>query len=196
MEIIKEESLDDLTLVRKAQSGDSVSVEILLKRYQGMARAKARKYFLTDGTFEDLYQEGLLGIFKAIQDFNSDKNDNFPGFVSVCVGRKIIDAIRTSTREKHKMLSNAVSIYSLDENIADNYSGDPLSQYTVIENTENFYEKLSCLLKPAQLKILKFYLEGYSYNEIAGKMDLPVKKIDNTLHAVKIKIKKNKDIFD
>jgi len=190
------EDLDDITLVIKAQNGDNVSMEILLKRYQGLARSKSRKFFLTDGTNEDLYQEGLLGVFKAIQDFDSTKNDNFTGFVALCVSRKIIDAIRTSTREKHKMLNDAISIYALDDNFSNKYNDDPINKYTVFESTEEFYNKLDSLIKPIQLKILKLYLDGYSYNEIAEKMEMPVKKIDNSLNAVKIKIKKNKDIFD
>jgi RNA polymerase sporulation-specific sigma factor len=189
------EILDDLTLVKQAQNGDNRSMEILMLRYRGLARSKARKYFLIDGTYDDLCQEGLMGVFKAIRDFDSNKNDNFTSFASMCVSSQIMDAIRTSSRGKHKLLNDAVSIYDIDENIPDKDYIDPLNQYTITETTEDFYEKLKSLIKPAQLEILKYYLDGYAYTEISQKLNMPLKKIDNTLQSIRIKIKNNKDLF-
>lgn len=192
---MEKQALDDITLVREAQKGDNVSMEVLMLRYRGLVRSKARKYFLTDGTFDDLVQEGLIGVFKAIRDFDEKKNDNFTSFASMCVASQITDAIRTSSRGKHKMLNDAVSLQDLDENIPDNSNSDPINYYTMLENTENFYEKLKNLVKPSQLAVLKFYLDGYAYTEISEKLDMPLKKIDNILHTVRVKIKNNKELF-
>lgn len=189
------QALDDITLVKQAQNGDNVSMEILMLRYKGLARSRARKYFLTDGTFDDLCQEGLIGVFKAVRDFDISKNDNFTSFASMCVSSQIMDAIRTSSRGKHKLLNDAVSLCDLDENIPDSNNIDPINQYTMLENTEDFYEKLAKLVKPAQLSVLKYYLDGYAYTEISDKLNIPLKKIDNTLQSIRVKIKNNKELF-
>lgn len=192
---MQKQELDDLTLVKQAQNGDTHSMEILIMRYRGLARSKARKYFLTDGTFDDLLQEGLLGVFKAIRDFDARKNDNFTSFASLCVSSQITDAVRASSRGKHRPLNDAVSLNDLDENIPDTHSADPINFYTMLEDTERFYAKLKHLVKPAQLEVLKYYLEGYAYLEISEKLDMPIKKIDNILHTVKVKIRNNKELF-
>jgi RNA polymerase sporulation-specific sigma factor len=112
---MNKQELDDLILVKQAQEGDTGSMEILLKRYRGLVRSKARRYFLTYGTFDDLLQEGLLGVVKAIRNFDEKKNDNFTSFASICVSSQILDAIRASSRAKHKALNEAVSFSDLDE---------------------------------------------------------------------------------
>ncbi len=189
------ESLDDITLVKKAQKGDAASMEVLILRYRGLARSKARKFFLTDGTFDDLFQEGLIGVLKAIRDFDEKKNDNFTSFAAMCVSSRITDAIRMSTREKHRALTDAVSLSDVDENIPDKSKSDPIDYYTMLEDTESFYDKLKNLVKPQQMAVLKYYLEGYAYTEISERLNMPIKKIDNILHAVKVKIKNNKELF-
>jgi RNA polymerase sporulation-specific sigma factor len=192
---MEKQEIDDLTLVKQAQNGDTGSMEILMMRYRGLARSKARKYFLTNGTFDDLLQEGLLGVFKAVRDFDEKKNDNFTSFASLCVSSQITDAVRASSRGKHRPLNDAVSLNDLDENIPDTNSADPINCYTMLEDTESFYEKLHHLIKPAQLAVLKYYLEGYAYTEISEKLDMPIKKIDNILHTVKVKIRNNQNLF-
>jgi RNA polymerase sporulation-specific sigma factor len=192
---MEKQELDDITLVKQAQQGDTGSMEILMLRYRGLARSKARKYFLTDGTFDDLLQEGLLGVFKAIRDFDDKKNDNFTSFASLCVSSQITDAVRASSRGKHRPLNDAVSFSDLDENIPDANYTDPINYYTMLEDTERFYDRLKHLVKPAQLAVLKYYLEGYAYLEISEKLDMPLKKIDNILHTVKVKIRNNKELF-
>ncbi|HKL73881.1 MAG TPA: sigma-70 family RNA polymerase sigma factor [Clostridia bacterium] len=192
---MEKQALDDLTLVKQAQQGDTASMEVLILRYRGLARSKARKFFLANGTFDDLLQEGLLGVFKAIRDFDEKKNDNFTSFAAMCVSSQITDAIRTSSRGKHKALNDALSLSDIDENIPDSNNSDPLDYYTMLENTENFYEKLKNLVKPAQLTVLKYYLDGYAYTEISQKLNMPLKKIDNILHSIRLKIKNNKELF-
>lgn len=194
-QLIKKAELDDLTLVDQAQKGDHDSMEIMMHRYKNLAKSKARKYFLISGSLDDLWQEGLLGVFKAVRDFDAAKNDNFTSFASMCVISQITDAIRTASRGKHRLLNDAVSIDDLDENLPDSNNIDPINRYTVLESTDRFYKKLETIIKPSQMAVLKFYLEGYAYSEISEKTGLPVKKIDNTLQAVRVKIKKHKDLF-
>lgn len=186
----------ELELVIKAQNGDAYSMEILIAKYIWLARSKARKYFLASGGYDDLLQEGLMGIFKAIRDFNPEKNDNLTAFMSMCIGSQIKDAIRSSSRSKHRLLNDAVSIDALDSNLPNDLVYDPIHNYIEREGVENFYRKMETLFKPVQLKVLKYYLEGYTYTEIAELTSMPVKKVDNTLHLIKSKIKKNKELFE
>ncbi len=186
----------ELDLVKKAQTGDSESMEALIARYMWIARSKARKYFLVSGSYDDLLQEGLMGIFKGIRDYDPEKNDNLSAFISMCVGSQIKDAIRSSSRAKHKLLNDAVSLDGLDNNLPSEFIYDPVHNYIEREGVDSFYQKMSQLFKPEQLKILKYYFEGYTYTEISDLTGIPVKKVDNTLHQIKTKIKKNKDLFE
>lgn len=185
----------ELELVKKAQNGDSVSMEALIFKYMWLARSKARKYFLVSGGYDDLLQEGLMGIFKAIRDFNPSKNESLTAFISMCIGSQIKDAIRSSSREKHRYLNDAVSLSSLDENVPPEYIFDPIHSFIDKEGVESFYKKLNTLFAPSQMEVLKYYLEGYTYSEIADMVKMSSKKVDNTLHAIKTKIKKNKELF-
>lgn len=191
----EKQNANDLELVKKAKNGDIEAQEALLVRYAWIARSKARNYFLEGGTRDDLAQEGMLGIWKAIRDFDVNKNDNFVTFVNMCVGSQIKDALRTHNRNKHKPLNGAVSLTAVDDNIAPEYVSDPIGTYIEREGTESFYGKLNALFTEQQLTVLKYYFEGYTYSEIAALTGLPTKKVDNILLAIKTKIKKNKELF-
>lgn len=191
----EKQNANDLELVKKAQNGDIEAQEALLVRYAWIARSKARNYFLEGGTRDDLAQEGMLGIWKAIRDFDVNKNDNFVTFVNMCMGSQIKDALRTHNRNKHKPLNGAVSLTAVDDNIAPEYVSDPIGTYIEREGTESFYGKLNALFTEQQLTVLKYYFEGYTYSEIAALTGLPTKKVDNILLAIKTKIKKNKELF-
>lgn len=191
----EKQNANDLELVKKAQNGDIEAQEALLVRYAWIARSKARNYFLEGGTRDDLAQEGMLGIWKAIRDFDVNKNDNFVTFVNMCVGSQIKDALRTHNRNKHKPLNGAVSLTAVDDNIAPEYVSDPIGTYIEREGMESFYGKLNALFTEQQLTVLKYYFEGYTYSEIAALTGLPTKKVDNILLAIKTKIKKNKELF-
>lgn len=191
----EKQNANDLELVKKAQNGDIEAQEALLVRYAWIARSKARNYFLEGGTRDDLAQEGMLGIWKAIRDFDVNKNDNFVTFVNMCVGSQIKDALRTHNRNKHKPLNGAVSLTAVDDNIAPEYVSDPIGTYIEREGTESFYGKLNALFTEQQLTVLKYYFEGYTYSEIAALTGLSTKKVDNILLAIKTKIKKNKELF-
>lgn len=194
----------DLALVQKAQEGDALSMETLIGKYMWLARSKARKYFLISGGYDDLLQEGLMGIFKAIRCYDYDKNQSLKAFISMCISSQIKDAIRASTRIKHKVLNEAVSLTAFDDDLPPNNPlqkslpfdhVDPIHNFIEREGEELFYSKLNKLFNAMQLDILKYYLEGYTYSEIAKLVNLTPKKIDNTLHSIKNKIKKNKDMF-
>lgn len=191
----EEEKSFDIELVKKAQKGDLDAQETLIARYAWLARSKARNYFLEGGTQEDLAQEGMLGIWKAIRDFNPDVSDSFVSFASMCISSQIKDALRSYNRNKHKILNEAVSLTSFDENIPPEYVTDPINNYVEKEGKDNFYKKLESICNAQQLTVLKYYFEGYTYSEIANMVDIPVKKVDNILLAIKTKIKKNKDLF-
>ena len=194
-ETAHEESNEDYALVLRAQNGDSLAMEALIKKYMWLARSIARKYFLSNGGYDDLLQEGLMGLFHAVRNFDPQKNDNLVGFMSMCISSAIKDAVRSSARIKNRILSEATTLENFDQNVPIEYVYDPVHNYIEREGVENFYVKMNELFKPFQLTVLKYYLEGYTYVEIAEIMELPVKKIDNTLHQIKTKIKKNRDLF-
>lgn len=195
-ENVNGETTPDIELVKEAQSGDSQAMEALITKYMWLARSKARKYFLASGGYDDLLQEGLMGIFKAIRDFDPTKNDNLTAFMSMCINSQIKDAIRASSRTKHRILNEAVSIESLDNNLPSEFIYDPIHNYIEREGVESFYSKLATLIKEEQITVLKYYLEGYTYTEIAALTGMPTKKVDNTLHNIKNKIKKNRELFN
>ena len=188
-------SPEDYALVERAQAGDSVAMEALIKKYMWLARSIARKFFLNDGGYDDLLQEGLMGLFHAVRNFDAKKNDNLVGFMAMCIGSAIKDAVRSSSRVKNRILSEATTLEALDQNVPVEYVYDPVHNYIEREGADHFYEKMNELFKPFQLTVLRYYLEGYTYVEIAEMLDQPVKKIDNTLHQIKVKIRKNKDLF-
>ena len=192
---MEERNSEDLELVKKAQKGDLNAQEALILRYSWIARSKARNYFLEGGSRDDLVQEGMIGIWKAIRDFDINKNDNFIAFMNMCVSSQIKDALRTHNRAKNKVLNDAVSLNAFDENISPEYVGDPIGNYIEKEGIDGFYEKLATICTKEQTDVLKYYFEGYTYSEIASIMELPVKKIDNIIFSVKTKIKKNKELF-
>lgn len=186
----------ELELVQKAKAGDADSMEALISRYMWIARSKARKYFLASGSYDDLLQEGLMGVFKGIRDYDPEKNDSLSAFISMCVGNQIKDAVRSASRAKHRSLNDAVSLDGLDNNLPSEYVYDPVHNFIEREGVESFYRKMERLFKPEQILILRYYFEGYTYIEIAELTGIPVKKVDNTLHQIKTKIKKNEELFE
>lgn len=191
-------------LVELAKRGDENAMEALIKKYMWLPRSIARKYFLSSGSYDDLLQEGLIGLFKGIHDFDPEINGNLTGFLSMCIGSEIKDAVRRSTRKKQKLLSDASPIDDFDRNILSGYIDknvqseyiyDPVHNYIEREGVENFYKKLENLFEPSKIEILKYYLDGYTYVEISDITDNNVKKIDNILTQIKKKIKKNEELF-
>jgi RNA polymerase sporulation-specific sigma factor len=195
-----ERELEDLQLVLKARNGDTAAMDGLIRRYTGFVRLKASSYFLAGGDSEDLIQEGLIGLYKAVRDFRSDKETSFRSFAELCITRQIITAIKTATRFKHSPLNTYVSFSQTpagQEGDGDCTLGDALPGPGVDEpsvcviSTEELQSLVFCLgtgLSKLEADALKLYLEGSSYEEMAERLDVDTKTIDNALQRVKRKI--------
>jgi RNA polymerase sporulation-specific sigma factor len=200
-----ERELEDLQLVIRARSGDSRSMDTLIRRYTGFVRLKASSYFLAGGDSEDLIQEGLIGLYKAVRDFRSDKETSFRSFAELCITRQIITAIKTATRFKHAPLNQYVSFSQTpagQESEGDCTLGDALPGSMVDEpsivviSTEELQSLVFCLgtgLSKLEADALRLYLEGSSYEEMADELSVDTKTIDNALQRVKRKIQQHQD---
>ncbi len=199
-EAIESYELTDEAIVEAAKDGDIDALEYLIRKYKNFVRAKARSYFLIGADREDIIQEGMIGLYKAIRDYRSDKLASFRVFAELCITRQIITAIKTATRQKHIPLNSYISlnkpIYDeeSDRTLLDVISGhkitDPeelvISREELIHIEEKIGEILSCL----EWDVLTLYLQGRSYQEIAYDLDRHVKSIDNALQRVKRKLEK------
>ncbi len=199
-EAIEGYGLTDEAIVEAAKDGDIDALEYLIRKYKNFVRAKARSYFLIGADREDILQEGMIGLYKAIRDYRSDKLASFRVFAELCITRQIITAIKTATRQKHIPLNSYISlnkpIYDeeSDRTLLDVISGhkitDPeelvISREELIHIEEKIGEILSCL----EWDVLTLYLQGRSYQEIAYDLDRHVKSIDNALQRVKRKLEK------
>ncbi|MDD4172486.1 MAG: RNA polymerase sporulation sigma factor SigH [Syntrophomonas sp.] len=193
------EMLDEET-VELAQQGEQFAVEFLVDKYKNFVRAKARSYFLIGADREDIIQEGMIGLFKAIRDYRVDKLTSFRAFAELCITRQIITAIKTATRQKHIPLNSYVS---LNKPIYDEESDRTLMDIittTGITNPEEIIisreefifieKKMGEILSTLEWKVLMSYLEGKSYQEISVDLKRHVKSIDNALQRVKRKLEK------
>jgi RNA polymerase sigma-H factor len=192
--------LEDLQLALKARNGDGVAMDQLIRRYTGFVRLKASSYFLAGGDAEDLIQEGLIGLYKAVRDYRTDKETSFRSFAELCVTRQIITAIKTATRFKHAPLNTYVSFSHTpagQESDGDCTLGDALPGPAVNEpsicviSTEELQSLVGCLgtgLSQLESESLRLYLEGSSYEQMAAELGCDTKTIDNALQRVKRKI--------
>ncbi len=197
------ESLDmveDEHLVELAREGDNEALEYLIQKYKNFVRAKARSYFLIGADREDIIQEGMIGLYKAIRDFRYDKLTSFRAFAELCITRQIITAIKTATRQKHIPLNSYVSlnkpIYDEDSDrtLLDIISGtkitDPEELIISREEFSDIEEKMGEILSSLEWQVLMSYLEGKTYQEIALELRRHVKSIDNALQRVKRKLER------
>ncbi len=194
------ELMMDETIVDLAKEGDNVAQEFLINKYKNFVRAKARSYFLIGADREDIIQEGMIGLYKAIRDFKCDKLSSFRAFAELCITRQIITAIKTATRQKHIPLNSYVSlnkpIYDEDSDrtLLDVISGtkitDPEELIISREEFDDIEEKMGEILSSLEWQVLMSYLEGKSYQEIAVDLNRHVKSIDNALQRVKRKLER------
>lgn len=194
------EIMVDEEIVVLAQDGNSPAEEYLINKYKNFVRAKARSYFLIGADREDIIQEGMIGLYKAIRDFRGDKLSSFRAFAELCITRQIITAIKTATRQKHIPLNSYVSlnkpIYDEDSDrtLLDVISGskitDPEELIISREEFDDIEEKMGEILSSLEWQVLMAYLEGKSYQEIAGELNRHVKSIDNALQRVKRKLER------
>jgi RNA polymerase sigma-H factor len=192
--------LEDLQLALKARNGDGAAMDQLIRRYTGFVRLKASSYFLAGGDSDDLIQEGLIGLYKAVRDYRSDKETSFRSFAELCVTRQIITAIKTATRFKHAPLNTYVSFSHTpagQESDGDCTLGDALpgpgvdEPSVVVISTEELQSLVGCLgtgLSTLESDSLRLYLEGSSYEQMAAELGCDTKTIDNALQRVKRKI--------
>src|SRR3954465_3036347 len=191
--------LEDLQLVLKARNGDSAALDALMRRYTSFVRLKASSYFLVGGDGEDLIQEGLVGLYKAIRDFRPDRESSFRNFAELCITRQIITAVKTATRNKHTPLNGYVSFSatpagatesepSLDEMLPGSPVHDPVNQVISSEELRSLVACLSTVLSELESRVLSLYLDGYSYTLIGEMIDCDCKTVDNALQRVKRKV--------
>jgi RNA polymerase sporulation-specific sigma factor len=192
--------LEDLQLVVKARNGDGQALDQLIRRYTGFVRLKASSYFLAGGDSEDLIQEGLIGLYKAVRDFRHDKETSFRSFAELCVTRQIITAIKTATRFKHSPLNTYVSFShtpagqdpdgecTLGDALPGSSVNDPSVCVISTEELQSLVFALGSGLSKLEADALKLYLEGSSYEEMAELLGCDTKTIDNALQRVKRKI--------
>src|SRR5213595_1657199 len=192
--------LEDLQLVLRARNGDLTARDEMIRRYTGFVRMKASSYFLAGGDSEDLLQEGLIGLCKAIRDFRHDKETSFRSFAELCVTRQIITAIKTATRFKHAPLNTYISFSNTpagQDSDSDVTLGDALPGPTVddpsicvisTEELQSLVFSLGTGLSKLEADALKLYLEGSSYEQMAEELGCDTKTIDNALQRVKRKV--------
>ncbi len=190
----------DEDIVSEAKEGNNTALEFLINKYKNFVKAKARSYFLIGADREDIIQEGMIGLYKAIRDFRGDKLSSFRAFAELCITRQIITAIKTATRQKHIPLNSYISlnkpIYDEDSDrtLLDVLSGtkitDPEELMINREEYNDIEYKMGEILSDLEWKVLTLYLEGKSYQEIAEDLERHVKSIDNALQRVKRKLER------
>ncbi|WP_209125353.1 RNA polymerase sporulation sigma factor SigH [Alkalihalobacillus sp. BA299] len=191
---------EDELLVEKVREGDSAALEYLINKYKNFVRAKARSYFLIGADHEDIVQEGMIGLYKAIRDYKEDKLSSFKAFAELCITRQIITAIKTATRQKHIPLNSYVSLdkplydEESDRTLLDVICGtrvtDPEELLINQEEFDDIELKMGEILSELERKVLMLYLDGRSYQEISADLNRHVKSIDNALQRVKRKLER------
>lgn len=197
-------ALEDEEIVDLVHNGESEALDYLIYKYRNFVRAKARSYFLIGADKEDIVQEGMIGLYKAIRDFREDKLTSFKAFAELCITRQIITAIKTATRQKHIPLNSYISldkpIYDeeSDRTLMDILSGtkvlDPEELIINQEELDHIEIKMAELLSDLERKVLALYLDGQSYQEISEELNRHVKSIDNALQRVKRKLERYLEI--
>ena len=191
--------LGDAYLVAQAKRGDSVAYDRIVRRYRGFVRLKASSYFLLGGDSEDLIQEGLVGLFKAVRDFRTDRESSFRNFAELCITRQMITAVKTASRNKHSPLNQSISFATSPTAAGDGEStledilpgspvDDPASKVISSEELASLVECLTSVLSDLESEVLTCYLDGRSYEEIAERMECDNKTVDNALQRVKRKV--------
>ncbi len=193
-------TMQDEELVERIHIGESEALDYLIQKYRNFVRAKARSYFIIGADREDIIQEGMIGLYKAIRDYREDKLTSFRAFAELCINRQMITAIKTATRQKHIPLNSYISldkpIYDeeSDRTLMDVITGAKISNpeelILIREKYVHIEVKISELLSDLERKVLALYLDGQSYQEISEELNRHVKSIDNALQRVKKKLER------
>ena len=193
-------SLNDEQILQCVKNGNNAALEYLINKYKGFVCSKAKTYFLVGADKDDIIQEGMIGLFKAIRDFKDDRLVSFKSFAEVCVTRQIITAVKTATRQKHMPLNSYISLNkpvfeedgerTLIETLDHEQISDPEELFIGKEEMNRIEGKINEVLSPFELEVLYKYLQGISYQEIAKILNKDVKAIDNALQRIKKKVEK------
>ncbi len=200
-EIMEFEKMSENDIINLAQNKEDSAMEYLLEKYKPLVRQKTRKLFLIDGDKDDLIQEGMIGLFKAVRDYQAGKDAAFRTFADLCISRQLYSAIKKSNRLKNQPLNSYISIYSDEFNDADELAGDRtvissgsdnianpeaivIDRESAVDMQNQMFDKLSKM----EREVLKRYLDGMTYQEIATDMEKSPKSIDNALQRIKGKI--------
>ncbi|TDB38499.1 MAG: RNA polymerase sporulation sigma factor SigH [Actinobacteria bacterium] len=190
---------NELALINAAQAGDEQASALLVQRYRSFVRCKARSYFLAGADRDDVIQEGMIGLFKAIRDYDPDRQSSFRSFAELCITRQLITAIKSATRQKHSPLNTYVSLSrsaSMEEEgdrvLADILAAkgvcDPADIVISAWESANIRQGFMQVLSPFESEVLRLYVEGKSYQEVAVLLDRHVKSVDNALQRIKRKV--------
>jgi RNA polymerase sporulation-specific sigma factor len=191
--------LDDHYLVALAKRGSADAYDRLIRRYRGFVRLKASSYFLLGGDADDLIQEGTVGLYKAIRDYRTDRESSFRNFAELCITRQIITAVKTASRNKHAPLNQYVSFAqspaasgdsdtTLEEVLPGPISDDPADRVIASEELSSLVDCLGDVLSELESQVLSLYLDGYSYEVVAERLECDTKTVDNALQRVKRKV--------
>ena len=185
------EKCTDEELLTRLRSGEEEISDYLMEKYKGFVRQKARAMFLIGGETDDLIQEGMIGLFKAVQDYRPDREASFRTFAGLCIDRQLYSAVKNSTRQKHIPLNSYVSLSEEEESgsLEGLWSENPEALVIDRENTGILEKEISKALSPMENKVLDYYLRGYGYVQIAEIMGKTPKSIDNALQRIRGKIR-------
>ena len=176
------DGIKDEELISRFKNGESEILDYLMEKYKNMVRKKARTMFLIGGENDDLIQEGMIGLFKAVRDYQPDRDAAFQTFASICVDRQIYNAIQSSNRQKHQPLNSYISLSEQDgeneEHLGDNWGENPESIIIDQENVQDLEQEITATLSPMENQVLEYYLAGNGYGEIAQIMGKTPKSID------------------
>ncbi|PLR96892.1 RNA polymerase sporulation sigma factor SigH [Bacillus sp. T33-2] len=192
--------LEDETLVEMVHNGDGESLDYLINKYRNFVRAKSSKYFLCGGDKEDIFQEGMIGLYKAIRDFKADKLSSFKAFAELCITRQIISAVKAATRQKHIPLNSYISLdkpvydeepsHTLMDMLPGTIVTDPAVLIVNQEEADDIELKMADRLSALERQVLSLYITGHSYVEISVELNKHVKSIDNALQRIKRKLER------
>jgi RNA polymerase sporulation-specific sigma factor len=192
--------VEDGFLIALAKQGNAAAYDRIVRRYYGFVRLKASSYFLAGGDSDDLIQEGLVGLYKAVRDYRTDRESSFRNFAELCITRQIITAVKTATRNKHAPLNQYVSFSSspagtggdseptLDEVLPGSTVHDPVNQVISSEELRALVACISTVLSELESRVLSLYLDGHSYEEVGRRIGCDCKTVDNALQRVKRKV--------
>ena len=200
LDLFKYKTMDDEDIVEIAMSENPVALEYLLYKYKNFVRSKARSYFLIGADRDDIIQEGMIGLYKAIRDYDKKKLTSFKSFAEICITRQIITAIKSATRQKHMPLNSYISLNKpvyeeeSERTLLDMISGtkttDPMELFISREDMDVMENKIGKILSELEMEVLMSYIDGKTYQEISTELDRHVKSVDNALQRVKRKLER------